>query len=122
EKPERAVQEGHTAVQEVLAGIWSEVLGVSRVGLDDNFFEVGGHSLLSTRVAARVYDAFQVELPLRSLFEKTTVSEQAALLLHNPDERARIEKTAQLLVMLAQLSDDEVDAMTDGTMLASQEG
>ncbi|HJT56500.1 MAG TPA: amino acid adenylation domain-containing protein [Ktedonobacteraceae bacterium] len=77
EKPERAVQEGHTAVQEVLAGIWGEVLGVSRVGLDDNFFEVGGHSLLATQVLARIYNVFQLEIPLRQLFEAPTIRELA---------------------------------------------
>ncbi|HEY0404306.1 MAG TPA: amino acid adenylation domain-containing protein, partial [Pyrinomonadaceae bacterium] len=66
-----------TPTEEVLAGIWAEVLDVERVGINDNFFELGGHSLLVSRVLSRVVDAFQVGLPMRSLFELPTVAELA---------------------------------------------
>jgi amino acid adenylation domain-containing protein len=62
-----------TPIEEVLAGIWSDVLGIDRVGIHDNFFELGGHSLLATQVISRVRAAFQVDVPLRSLFETPTV-------------------------------------------------
>jgi amino acid adenylation domain-containing protein len=62
-----------TPVEEILAEIWSEVLGLERVGIYDNFFELGGHSLLATQVISRAREAFQVELSLRSLLEKPTV-------------------------------------------------
>ncbi|MEY2393827.1 MAG: hypothetical protein QOF94_172, partial [Acidobacteriaceae bacterium] len=66
-----------TVTEEVLAGIWSEVLKLDRVGVRDNFFELGGHSLLAMRVMARLRDAFQIELPLRALFEAPSVEELA---------------------------------------------
>jgi amino acid adenylation domain-containing protein len=66
-----------TPAEEVIAGIWSQVLGVERVGVYDNFFELGGHSLLATQVISRVRGAFQVEAALRSLFEGPTVAELA---------------------------------------------
>lgn len=70
--------EPRTAVEQVLAAIWSEVLGVEHVGADDNFFEHGGHSLLGTRVLARVRGACGVDLPLRALFEAPTLAGLAA--------------------------------------------
>ncbi len=60
-----------------LARIWSEVLGIERVGVRDNFFELGGHSLLATQVASRVRRDFGVELTARALFESPTVTELA---------------------------------------------
>ncbi|MCM3904752.1 MAG: amino acid adenylation domain-containing protein, partial [Pyrinomonadaceae bacterium] len=65
------------AVEEVVATIIGQVLGVSRVGREDNFFELGGHSLLATQVITRLRIAFQVELPLRQLFEDSTVASLA---------------------------------------------
>lgn len=67
-----------TPTQDLVTGIWSEVLGTDRVGRHDNFFDLGGHSLLATRVMSRVRAAFQLELPLRSLFDFPTVEEFGA--------------------------------------------
>ncbi|MEE8585358.1 MAG: amino acid adenylation domain-containing protein, partial [Acidobacteriota bacterium] len=66
-----------TPSQELLAGIWSDVLGVERVGRRDNFFELGGHSLLATQAVSRIRKVFGLELPLRRLFESPTLSELA---------------------------------------------
>ncbi|HEX2205515.1 MAG TPA: amino acid adenylation domain-containing protein [Longimicrobium sp.] len=62
-----------TATEGVLAAIWAEVLGIERVGVHDDVFTLGGHSLASIRVASRIRDAFSVELPLPAVFENATV-------------------------------------------------
>ncbi len=65
-------------VEQVLAGIWEEVLGLQRVGMEDDFFALGGHSLIAAQVTSRVLKAFSVELSPRVLFERPTVAAMAA--------------------------------------------
>ena len=61
-------------VEETIASIWCEVLGLNRVSVHDDFFQLGGHSLKATQIISRVCEFFQIELPLRHLFEFPTVA------------------------------------------------
>ncbi len=61
-------------VEEVLAGIWSDLLGVERVGIHDDFFQLGGHSLLVAKLASRVRQALHVELPMVEVFKQPTIA------------------------------------------------
>ena len=66
-----------TPVEEILCGIWEQVLKVHPVGVSQSFFDLGGHSLLATQIMSRVEQVFAVHLPLRALFEAATVREMA---------------------------------------------
>jgi acyl-coenzyme A synthetase/AMP-(fatty) acid ligase len=98
-----------TPVEEKLASIWADVLGVERVGRADNFFERGGHSLLGTKLMARVRGAFQQDVPLRVLFENPTVKGLATAIekLQPPTGGDHME---QLLAELEGLSEEEAAA------------
>jgi amino acid adenylation domain-containing protein len=97
------------AVETVLAGVWAEVLGLPAVGVEDPFFEVGGHSLLLTRVAAAVEELFETELPLALFFEAATVAEQARALAARDPRPGRTLRVAELVCQVAALSADELE-------------
>jgi acyl carrier protein len=98
-----------TPVESVLAGIWSEVLGVDAVGIHDDFFELGGHSLAATRVVSRVITAFQLELPLQSLFQAPTVAAMAAVLLQNQAKKLGEQELDRILSGVESLSDEDAE-------------
>jgi amino acid adenylation domain-containing protein len=100
------------AVEGVLVTIWADLLGVPSVGVEENFFnDLGGHSLLGTTLVSRVRDAFDVELPLRHLFDAPTVAAMAEALADEASDPAALERTAQLLLRVAALSDEDVQTM-----------
>ena len=69
-----------TAVEIRLAGFWRELLGVEKIGVNDDFFDLGGHSLIAVRLFRMVREAFSVDLPISALFEAPTIAQCAALL------------------------------------------
>jgi hypothetical protein len=81
---ERDYVQPRTPAEKAIAGFWAEALGVERVGVEDNFFEIGGHSLLVARVHQRIRDAFGREVALVELFRHTTVAAQAAFVAGDP--------------------------------------
>ncbi|HVF39888.1 MAG TPA: amino acid adenylation domain-containing protein, partial [Gemmatimonadaceae bacterium] len=69
-----------TRVEREVARMWGEVLRLDAISLDDDFYDLGGHSLAATRIANRIAETFGLELPLRSLFQCPTIAEMAALI------------------------------------------
>jgi len=80
-KPDRpiraAARSPQTATEQKIAGIWQEVLKLAQVGAEDSFFDMGGNSLSATRVNTRLRKAFELEMPLRVMFERPTIAELA---------------------------------------------
>jgi hypothetical protein len=66
-----------TDLERQIAAIWKDILGTDRIGVHDNFFDLGGHSLKVVQVLSRMRTALQVDLPLRRVFEGPTVAEMA---------------------------------------------
>jgi acyl carrier protein len=92
-----------TDTEIALAEMWEEALGVERVGADDSFFALGGHSLLAARLAGAVAARFDVDLPLRELFEAPRLADLAARIDQLRDEA--------LMALLGDLGN--LDGMTD---------
>jgi thioesterase domain-containing protein len=71
-----------TLIESVLAGIWADLLGLDRVGIYEDFFALGGHSMLAQRVFARIQERFGKSLPIATLFQAPTIEKLANLLAH----------------------------------------
>ncbi|HSU17609.1 polyketide synthase [Longimicrobium sp.] len=85
-----------------IAEVWQTLLGVDRVGVHDDFFALGGHSLLATQIIARLKDMFELELPLKVIFEAPTIAKMSLL----------VEEA--ILAEIEALSEDEVNELVAG--------
>jgi amino acid adenylation domain-containing protein len=96
-----------TTSEQLLVDIWVEVLGVEKIGVHDNFFELGGHSLLVAKVISRVLDLFQVELPVRVLFEAPTVAELNVAVLKSQADKLDLDNLEGILAEIDGLNENE---------------
>ncbi len=96
-------------IEQTIANIWEELIGIEKVGIHDNFFELGGHSLLAVQTISRLREAFQVELPLRTLlFDAPTVSELAHIIAEKQPIIQQNDEIAYLLAEIENLSLEEI--------------
>lgn len=100
-----------TALSRVIADVFCEVLKSGPVGAHDHFFaELGGHSLLATKAVARLRERLRVDLPLRRVFEAPTAEGLAQVLRADPQTGARVERAAEAIVAIQQMTDSQVSA------------
>ena len=97
-----------TPAEAAIAAIWSMVLKLERVSIRDNFFDLGGHSLLATQVISRVRAAFQMDLPLRTLFEAPTIEGLSTAILEKQAEELDEAELANILAELELLSKENI--------------
>ena len=103
------------AIEHVVAGIWEERLKRPAIGIDENFFELGGNSILAARVVSRIATIFQVRIPLRSFFENPSV-EGVVQVLAGLADASMLNDVAEVYLSIANLDESEVSAL-----LAAQE-
>ncbi len=96
-----------TEVERQLVQIWEEVLGVRPIGIHDNFFDLGGHSLAATRVVTRVLKKFKSDLPVNTLFHSPAIAEMALVVAAHSWKQLDEEALQEVLDELDSLSDDE---------------
>lgn len=100
-----------TPAEEMLAKIWSDVLRTPRVGIHDSFFELGGESILAIKLISRINKDFDIELPVRALFEQPTIAALATFIVQHQAERADEEELLKLLEELGDVSEDEARSL-----------
>ena len=97
-----------TLVEGDLANIWADVLALAQVGVHDNFFDLGGHSLAASRMIARVIQTYQLEIPIKALFDAPTVAEMASLITQNQANPASEAELEHMLREVEGMTEEEV--------------
>ena len=113
-QPQDTYQAPSTPLEEVIAGIWTHVLQREPIGVTDNFFALGGHSLRAVQVISRVRQTFQVDIPLQALFETPTVAGLAETLLTSEIVPGRTAHIAKVRQQIDSMSANQIRARLQG--------
>ncbi len=105
-----AFVEAQTDVEKALVAIWREVLNLDKISVKDNFFAIGGHSLLLTQLISRIRSNLGVDVPIRIVFEHPVLQELAAH-IDALSSSLSIEQLADEIAAIEALSDDELEAL-----------
>jgi amino acid adenylation domain-containing protein len=96
-----------TPMETEIGRIWADILCLDRIGIHDNFIDLGGHSLAATRVVSRVLKKFHLEISLQCLFQSPTVAEMAAVITESQAKKLGEEDINAILTQLESLSDED---------------
>jgi acyl carrier protein len=102
-----------TETEKMLSGIIKEVLNIQKVGIRDSFFNLGGHSMQGTQVLSRIRDQFDIDLPLRTIFENPTIEGIARAITEQKAIQAGDSDLDSMLDEIENLSDDELTRLLD---------
>lgn len=97
-----------TTLQEVLLSVWGGILGMEKIGIEDDFFELGGDSILATQIISRLRQMFRMDLPPIILFDAPTIEKLAQYMIANESRPGLTEKTANVLKRIEGMSEEEV--------------
>lgn len=99
--------------EEAICDVWQNTLAINRIGVDDNFFDLGGHSLLGVQLTVEIQQKFNTPVDMTMLFAHPTVATLSQALLQNQVRQSDEELLAQQLDQLEQMTDEEVQALLE---------
>ncbi len=102
--------------EQQLVQVWEDILDFRPIGIHDNFFDLGGHSLAATRIVSQVIKKFQVEVPLQSLFQAPTVAEMAAVITEHQAKKLDEKDLDRILTELEALSEEDAQRVLSTIM------
>jgi acyl carrier protein len=97
-------------VEQTITEFWQDLFGIKQVGIHDNFFDLGGNSLLAIQLVSHLRKAFHIELPMSELFESPTAAELARAIAVSQEEQRQLAEMGRLLDEIESLSPGEVQA------------
>jgi len=100
-----------TPLEAGITDIWQSLLRVDKIGVQDNFFNIGGHSLLAAQVVNKLREVYKVDLPVLAIFKTPTISDLAEKIEAMRQADVDAERLAQLVSKIKQFSDDEIKAL-----------
>ena len=106
-------------IETALVSIWEKILDVRPIGINDNFFDLGGHSLSATRVVSRIFTRYQFEMPLQSLFQSPTIVEMAAVIAEYQEKPLDKSRLSAIVDELASMSEAEAERLVSETIRPS---
>lgn len=97
-----------TTLQEVLLTVWADILSIEKIGIEDDFFELGGDSVVAMQIVSRLRDMFRMDLPAILLFDAPTIEKLGHYIVAHESRPGLTEKTAALLKQIEGMTEEEV--------------